>query len=271
MKRKITASLPILALTAAFALTVAVTVTAGPGPGPGGADRQFGRRTGPLAGDRPTTAMLEMLSNRLDLTDEQKEKIAPILENTRKELRKTAEGTKAVLEKSKEDIAAVLNAEQKGKLKKVKENIGGAVGGFARQHGPEIRERIHDAGQEIALRAALGSLDDLTDEQRGKLKELQERVNKQREAIQAELKPKMEELKKQVKAELDSTLTDEQKATLKERMEKMKDAGTGRGPGRGPGGPHRPGAGRRVDGDDEQRGNDDLAQVAGELQQLMDN
>jgi Spy/CpxP family protein refolding chaperone len=260
MKRKAIASLPILALTAAFALTVAVTVNAGPagqhsgprpfaaGKGPGGPGGEHGLR----GGDRPTTVVMEMLSKRLDLTDDQKAKIAPILDNTRSELRKTAEGTKAILQKSKEEIQAVLTDEQKGKLEKMKETLGGAVGGYLRANGPEIKERVHDAGQEIALRAALGSLD-LTDEQRSKLKDLQSEVEKKREAIQAELKPKMEELKKEVKTKLEATLTDEQKSQLKERIEQMREAGPGgRGPGRGPdrnhAGPPRADAGPGAEG-----------------------
>lgn len=272
MKRKTIASLPLLALTAALALTVAVTVTAGPAGGDHAGP--LGRRPmagGPLGGDRPTTVVLEMLSKRLDLTAEQKEKIAPILEATRDELKKTAEGTKAVLAKTKEQIRAVLTDEQKGKLEKLKENVAGAVGGFARANGAEIRERVHDAGQEIALRTAIGSLD-LTDEQRGKLKDLQDEVQQKRDAIQAEVKPKMEELKKEVKSKLEATLTDEQKATLKERMENMKDMGPGRGAGRGPGGPegHRAGP-PRADAGTEQDENDQLVQVATELQTLTNN
>lgn len=276
MKRKAIASLPILALTAAFALTIAVTVNAGPAgehQGPLGDHRLFAGGGpgggGPMGGDRPTTVVLQMLSKHLDLTDEQKEKIKPILESTREELRKSAEGAKSALQKSKDEIKAVLTDEQKGKLEKMKENIGGAVGGFMRANGPEIRERVQDAGQEIALRMALGSLD-LTDEQRGKLKSLQDDVKQKREAIEAEMKPKMEELKKEVKSKLEATLTDEQKTQLKERIEQMREAGPGRGPGKdGPEGRHRPAPPRA---DNEQRENHEpVAQLGPELQGLFSN
>lgn len=276
MKRKAIASLPILALTAAFALTLAVTVNAGPAgshEGPLGGHRPFagGGAGGPFGGDRPTTAVLAMLSKQLELTDEQKEKITPILENTRAELRKSAEGAKSALQKSKDEIKAVLSDEQKGKLEKMKENIGGAIGGFMRANGPEIRERVQDAGQEIALRAALGSLD-LTDEQRGKLKELQDDVKQRREAIEAEMKPKMEELKKEVKTKLEATLTDEQKSQLKERIEKMREAGPGRGPGKdGSESRHRPGPPRADAGEDQHRNPEPVAQLAPELQGLFSN
>jgi hypothetical protein len=269
MIRRTRSSLP-LALLFSSLIALPLLVAAGPGGagGPGEGKGPLGHRGfGDRMGDRPTTAVMEMLSKRLDLTDEQKAKIAPILENTRKQLKDTAEGGKDVLAKAKEQIQAELTDEQKGKLEKMKENLRGAVGGYLREHGPDIKDRLHDAGQEIALRMAIGSLD-LNDEQRGKLKELQERVRKQREEIQAEVKPKVEAIKKDVKDTLDSTLTDEQKTQLKEKMEKMKAEGP-QGPDgmQGPRG-HRPPGPQHADADEQQE-HEKLAQAHHDLMDIF--
>ena len=206
--------------------------------GPGKEGRGFGGpgKHGPF-GDRPTTAVLEMMSKRLELTQEQQDKIAPILEKTREQLKEQAGDAKDVLKETKEQIGAILNDEQKAKLEKGKDAIAGAFGGYLRAHGPEIREHMQGAGQEIALRAAIGSLD-LTEEQRTKLKEMQESVQEKRKAIMEEVKPRMEAIEKEVKASMEQILTADQLEQLKEKkadMEKFRKDRPGRGPGHGPG------------------------------------
>jgi len=196
-------------------------------PRPGG-HGFFGREMG----DRPTTAVLEMMTKRLELTKEQQEKIAPILERTRSEIRETAEGTKAILEKTREEVGAVLNEEQKQKIGKAREDVKGAVGGFLKSHGPEIREGVKGAGDEIRLRIALRSLD-LTDEQKAKLGELQESIEEKREAAMAEMRKQQEQIREEAKKVVDETLTDAQKAELKKKLADMPGPQGNRfGPGR---------------------------------------
>ncbi len=93
----------------------------------------------------------------------------------------------------------------------------GAIGGFLQNHKPELRDRARQAGEEIRLRMALGSLD-LSEEQRAKLKELEDRTQQERREIMAEVKPRLDAIRDSVKQTLESTLTDEQKSQLAKRL-----------------------------------------------------
>lgn len=211
----------VIAAAATFTLIFGGTAPAGAEDRQRGGFRQghrFAHKA--LGGDRSTSTILEGLARRLDLTEQQKAQIAPILEDTRAEMRRTMEGTHAVLEKAKEEIAAVLNPEQKEKIKDMKENFAGAIGGFLKDRGPELRERAQNAGDEMRLRFALGSME-LTEQQREKLKELQDRTRAEREAVMAEVQPRIEQIRENVKQELNSILTEEQRSELDQKMEQM--------------------------------------------------
>lgn len=214
-------------LAAVVSLGLATSALADPGKD--GPRRGPGKHGG--FGDRPTTAVLEMMTKKLDLTEEQRNKIAPILENAKSQLKEQVGEAKDVFAETKEQIGAVLTDEQKAKFEKGKQAFVGAVGGYVRAHGPEIRERVQGAGKEIALRAALGSLE-LTEEQRTKLKDLQESVQEKRQAIMEEMKPRFEAIDKHVKDTLESTLTPAQLEQLKEKQADMKEFRK-RGPGPG--------------------------------------
>jgi Spy/CpxP family protein refolding chaperone len=198
-----------LAVTCATFLSLQFSAAAGPGK----PDREHRR-------DGATTKVLERLSQKLDLTDEQKVKIAAILAATGEELKGEAGNAKDVLQKSREEIAAVLNDEQKKKLGEMKQNVREGVGGFAKAHGPQMKEHMQSAGEEMRLRTALSSLE-LSDEQREKLRAVQQEVMEKRREIHEAIRPKIEALQKEAKEKVTSVLTDDQKAQLEKKMLEM--------------------------------------------------
>ena len=209
-------------IMAAIAATGLVSVScAAPGEdGPAGKPRGG---HGPF-GDRPTSVVLEIMTKRLELTEAQREKIAPILNEAKEKIKKSVEESKDALESTKQQISAELTEAQKTKLEEGKGILAGAMGGYLRDHGPELRQRVEGAGKEIGLRAALGALE-LTEEQREKLKELQERAQEKRETLMQEMKPKFEEIEKDVKDTLAATLTPEQLEKLKAQRANLPGAG----------------------------------------------
>lgn len=212
-------------VVAMLMLTLSVSAQ---GPGAG---RGAGRGRGPAAGmrDMPTSKIVEMMSKRLDLTDEQKTKATEIIESTRAQLKDNVGDVRSCLEKSREAIAGILTPEQKEKMAKLKGGMMEAAGSFAQAHGQEIKQGMQQAGEEIRLRMALNTLT-LTDEQKTKLKEAGDKFNEQRKAIMSEVQPKLDALRTETKTAIDSILTPEQKTQLEQRVKDMPKPGAeGRG------------------------------------------
>jgi Spy/CpxP family protein refolding chaperone len=229
-------------------LTLTSVAIAQPGQharGAGGAG--FGRGG---FGDVPTSKVVEMMTQRLDLTPEQKTQVEQIVDRTRGAVKQHSDAIRTEMEKSRDEILAVLTPEQKEKFKEERQQLMQGLGGFLADRGPELKEAATGAGDEIRLRIAMQSLD-LTQEQRTKLKEVSEKFREQRKALDAQSQPKLQELRKQIKSEIDTILTAEQREQLEQRIKEMprpgKDsAGKGALQGRrGPGGPGSRGAGNR--------------------------
>jgi Spy/CpxP family protein refolding chaperone len=194
------------------------------GPHRFGAEGRAGLKGG---GDVPTTRIVEMMSKRLDLSAEQKEQVTAILGKSRAEIAESVDGMKSVAGKTREELKAVLTDEQKAKVEKLKENAKAGVGGFMRERGPAMREGMKAASEEMRLRMVLKSLD-LSDEQQGKLKEVESELHEKAKAIQEEVKPKIEALHKEAKEKVNGILTDEQRGELEKRMKEGPPAEPGK-------------------------------------------
>lgn len=221
----------------------ASSASAEPGPPP-----RFERFHGRF-GEEGTSRVLEMMSERLDLTADQKEQVAKILSESREAVRAGMQDHRATLEQTRGKIAAVLTQAQKEKAKELRRGVAAGIGGYLDAHGPEMRERAGRAGKEIRLRAALATLK-LTDEQRSALKEVAKSTDQRRDEIMEAVKPQMEALHDDAVKRIHEVLTPEQKSELDEKLSKMPPGapfGGPRGPQHGPGsggGPHRrPGRG----------------------------
>lgn len=117
----------ILVLSAA-GLTFAGTSQEPQAPAPG---KQAGMHHGMESADQ----QLQMLSEKLSLTDDQKAKIKPILEDQMKQMKAVHEDTslsadqkrdkmKSIHDSSHEQINAVLTPEQQTKFKEMQEHMG---------------------------------------------------------------------------------------------------------------------------------------------------
>lgn len=199
---------------------------------PAGANRGFG---GGRLGDIPTTAILQKLGERLDLTDAQKTNIEAILTQAREDLKGATGKMREVMEATREKIAAELTDAQKAKFKEGRGELLQAFGGFMAAHRPEIMERAQQAGGEIRMRMALTRLDGLTDEQRTKLQEIGKETREKGQAIRDEVKPKLEALKKEADEKLRGVLTEEQKKQLDTILSEMPAPGEFAGKGQGAG------------------------------------
>lgn len=217
MKRFVTA----VALVALFgSVMLPATVQAQPQHRPMGHMGPIGERIK----DLPTTPILNMLDKRLSLSPEQKGKIEQVLAEAREGLKGPMQESRAVLQKTREGVLAVLNDEQKAKLKATKQDFLAALGGFAQVHGPALREGVQGATEELRTRMALNSLN-LTPEQRQKLQEVQKSMREKHEALMKEMRPKLEQLKKDAQEQMNGVLTEEQRQQLKEKLEKMPKPG----------------------------------------------
>ncbi len=244
-------------ITAAIATAASLALAAPPdgpqrpGRGPGGPRMGFFQP--PNMGNLESSPVLARMTKRLDLTAEQQEKVKTILDQTREELKKSAEEARAIVDKSHEGIQALLTDAQKAKAQEGRERVRERIGEFAAERGPQIRERVREGlenmGEAMKIRRALGELD-LSDEQKTKLREVEKDAAEKVKAIHESVQPKIEELKKDVRAKIDAVLTEAQRAELKKELEKIGDnppfqgmRGGDRGAGRpgrgffGPGGP----------------------------------
>lgn len=218
-----------IAVLIGSAILIAATAVAQPDPG-------RGFRGGPGGGfgmhraDIPTTRIVEILTDKLQLTDEQKPKVAQIIDETKAEMRAQAGAIRSTLEKARDKMAAVLNEDQEQKLQQMKEGLFSGLSGFAAAHGPEIREEVQAAGEEIRLRMALGSLN-LSEDQKTKLKDVEKQLRDKTKAIHDEVAPKMEAARKEAKDKIDTILTPEQREQVQKRMKEMPRMGHDRGAG----------------------------------------
>lgn len=199
----------------------------GPDGGPGGHPGRIfghGHGGGPLSRfrDVPTTAIVTRMAKRLELTDDQQTKIAAILDGTRETLRANADDARETLKATREGIEEILNPEQKEKARKNIHAPMGAIGGFVRQHGPEMREKFGEAREGLKMHGALRGLD-LTADQKVALKELHTSASAERKAIMAETKPRLDAIRDKAMAAVDAILTEAQREELKERMDTMPD------------------------------------------------
>lgn len=209
----------VTATSAAALLLMVSTIQAQP-PGPRGPMR------GPGGFDRPTTAVVEMMAKRLDLTDQQRTRITDILDQTREAVKGPSQELRGIMENTRTSIMNELTDEQKQKVAEGKQDLFQALGGFAMAHRPEMRDRAEAAGEEIRLRLALGSLE-LQPEQREKLQEIAKEVREKQAAIREELKPKMESMKTELEQKLKDVLTSEQQTELEQKLKEGPRFGEG--------------------------------------------
>lgn len=210
---------------AAFALSLSVAGTNPAQARPVGPKPGHGRLMERLE-DRPTTRVVEMMTERLELTREQQEKIGGVLDAAKAELKQHGKEARSILSTTHEQILEVLTPEQRGKAGKMKEALFAGVGGFAKSHAPHLREGLQRAGDEIRIRAALSTLE-LDDEQRGKLMELQAQIEAKREKIISEVRPQFDALREEANSRIREVLTPDQQAELEQKLDRMP-----KGPGR---------------------------------------
>lgn len=177
-----------------------------------------------LAGDMPTTPILNMLQKRLDLTEEQSSRVEQILSDAKAEIRQPAEQIKQVFERTHSQIRDVLTPDQQEEAQRMKRGLFEGVAGFAQDHKERLRESAAKAGDEIRLRVAISELD-LTDEQRQELEEIRETTREKREEIQEALRPKMDELRENARNQIESVLTEEQRTELEKKIQEMPKPG----------------------------------------------
>ena len=224
-----------------FAVTAAVVAVTLVWQGVPAASAQpgLGPRPGHLAGkagDVSTTRILKLMTRRLDLTADQQQKIGAILDEYRESITGASADRREALKQAREKIARELTPEQKNEAVKMQHALLTGIRGAVKAHASAIRDRARAAGDEVRMRAALASLD-LTDEQIGKLKEIEKDVQDRRKAIMDEVKPKLDALKEEAREQIKGVLTPEQQEQLKKRLSEMKGPGEGKGPRphRGPG------------------------------------
>jgi Spy/CpxP family protein refolding chaperone len=201
-----------------------------------------GKHFGPSRlGDAATTPMLNMLSKRLDLTEQQKTNITAIVQETRESVKEPAGEVREIMRTAFTKISAELTDEQKAKLRQTRQGLFQAAGGFLKAHGPEMRDRAKMAGQEMNMRFAPGRVSDLTDDQRTQLQALGKEIRERHEALREEMKPRMERIRSESEEKLRGILTEEQFKQMQENRKEMRmrggsKPGFGRGPGKGFGG-----------------------------------
>jgi Spy/CpxP family protein refolding chaperone len=171
--------------------------------------------------DRAGQRMAE-LSERLNLTDEQKDAIRPVIEKEIKDIQalradsalskeEKIEKMKAVRQATQEEIKNVLTPEQQGKLTEAKAEM-----------KEEAKENI---GQIVQLRmAAMSERLELTDEQKQKIQPILENEMKEMSAARddgtlsrEQKQEKMKTIRQTAREEINKVLTPEQKAKLEER------------------------------------------------------
>jgi len=170
--------------------------------------------------DRAGQRMAE-LSERLNLTDEQKDAIRPVIEKEIKDIQalradsaiskeEKIEKMKAVRQATQEEIKKVLTPEQQGKLTEAKAEM-----------KEEAKENI---GQIVQLRmAAMSERLELTGEQKQKIQPILENEMKEMSAARddgtlsrEQKQEKMKTIRQTAREEINKVLTPEQKTKLEE-------------------------------------------------------
>lgn len=196
-------------------------------------------RRGPRGGGPPGPVM-ERLAEKLELTDEQREKMKAVLEETRAELRESAGDAASKVREVRERVRGELTEEQRAKLDGVRKEAGERVRGLVQQHGPRLERRVGYLQGDMAYLRSVRTLD-LTDEQHEKLKELRTETAARLESLRADHEKQVDSVRAETKAKIEALLTTEQKNQLEKAIE---DAPEPRGPRPGPrgerGGPRGP-------------------------------
>jgi Spy/CpxP family protein refolding chaperone len=230
MNTKLRFTIPALAIGAAIMATSPAPVAAEPDP----ASRpNHSQPKGPLArilaSDQAPEALVNAMARRLELTDEQKAKILPIIETARKDLRDTKDGIRTVLEATSEKVNAILTPEQREKAERNRQEMGERIrnriaDGSHRLGGPGGPDGFGRPDGPMHLLPALRGLN-LSDDQTSRVRELMKAHAEKRRAIAEESRNKMEALNRSTREQVEALLTTEQRDRLREKLEKLPKPG----------------------------------------------
>src|SRR5262245_51985726 len=117
----------VVAILAAGGILIAVAaVTSGAARG----EKRRGARETVTTGTTERRPLVDALTKKLDLTEEQQSKVAKILEDSQAQTAKLAEQGRKLRESTQDEIAGVLDEKQKSKFNDMKAKFRGRVGEF---------------------------------------------------------------------------------------------------------------------------------------------
>jgi periplasmic protein CpxP/Spy len=166
----------------------------------------------------PVAMRLQMMSQKLNLTDDQKTKIQPILQNEIQQVRAIHQNTSLSADQQKAQIQKV-HQDTRDQVKQILTPEQVAEMGKAPGKGPNMAQR--GAGHDPL--AAMSKNLNLTDEQKSKLQPLFEDQRKQVQSVmqdssltQEQKRAKVEEIRKATHQQVMSVLTPEQQNQMKQ-------------------------------------------------------